>query len=124
MTNGELPFDAPPPEKPKKKRRRSSTPHFDGSTYDPAFDYARLESQLWRVFGLMWDGEWRTLEQIAQATGGSEAGVSARLRDFRKPKFGGHTVNARRVGEPKSGLFEYQVIFNKREHDEPAKVGS
>jgi hypothetical protein len=40
---------------------------------------------------------------------GSEAGVSARLRDFRKSDFGGHVVNRRRRGECSLGVFEYQL---------------
>jgi len=41
--------------------------------------------------------------------GGSEAGISARLRDFRKIKFGGHKVYRRRRGEASKGLHEYRL---------------
>jgi hypothetical protein len=62
---------------------------------------------------LMRDGKWRTLREITEAIGGgSEAGVSARLRDFRKRSFGGHVVNRRRRGAGSAGVFEYQVIIN------------
>jgi hypothetical protein len=54
----------------------------------------------------MLDGQWRTLSQIVLHVGGSEAGVSARLRDLRKQKFGAYTVNGRRRS---GGLWEYQV---------------
>lgn len=83
-----------------------SGPTFDGATFEPAADGARLAGQLERVLALMRDGEWRTLAEIAAAVGGSEAGVSARLRDLRKPRFGRFWVDRdRRSG----GLFVYRV---------------
>lgn len=82
---------------------------FGGSTYLPYLDSARLSSQLERVKQLMNDGEWRTLPQIQAIVGGSEAGISARLRDLRKQKFGGLIVNRKRIGDPSKGLWVYQV---------------
>ena len=82
---------------------------FDGSTYEKRLDQKRLNSQAHRVFGYMRDGHWDNLRDIALAVGGSESGVSARLRDFRKPRFGGHTVERRRV---ECGLFEYRLVAN------------
>lgn len=92
--------------------------NFDGGTFDPELDGNRLRAQLWRVRRLMQDGEWRTLPEIRDATGDPTQSVSARLRDFRKEKFGGHTVNRRRRGEGRSGLFEYQLILNRSEVEE------
>lgn len=80
---------------------------FDGPTYSPALDRSRLNAQLRRVWELMRDGKWRTLGEITAVVGGSEAGVSARIRDFRKDRFGGHTVDRRRID---GGLYEYRVI--------------
>jgi hypothetical protein len=94
---------------------QSSTPsgqldlRFAGATYEPECDAERLGGQLARVRGLMRDGRWRTLREITEAVGGSEAGVSARLRDLRKAKFGGHAVERRRRGDPRCGLFEYSL---------------
>lgn len=83
---------------------------FDGITYRHEFDYERLGAQLRRVYLLMRDGHWRTLSEIAAHTGDrSEAAVSARLRDLRKAKFGGFTVEHRRRGAPKLGLWEYRL---------------
>lgn len=67
---------------------------FDG---DPGerFPSARLASQLTRVKALMSDGRARSLREIAEAVGGSEAGVSARLRDLRKQ---GYIVLRKREG--------------------------
>jgi len=91
-------------------------PAFGGSTFSPADDAERLEWQLNRVFQLMRDGEWRTFEEIRAVTGGSEAGISARLRDFRKtadeipPPYCGHRVDKRRRGDAAKGIWEYRVL--------------
>jgi len=83
---------------------------FDGITYDPKLDYQRLSGQLKRVFGVMCKGGWYTLGEIAAHTGdSSEAAISARLRDLRKPKFGGFIIERRRRGEARKGLWEYRL---------------
>lgn len=87
---------------------------FDGETYNKHIDGNRLTSQFDRVHGLMLDGQWRTLGEIAEAISyppydqASEAGVSARLRDLRKPRFGGYEVERRR--RHGAGLYEYRLI--------------
>jgi len=86
--------------------------HFDGSTYNHARDGARLGDQMLSVFQIMRDGEYRTLGQIAASTYSPESSVSARLRDLRKPRFGGHTVNRRYVG---NGLYQYQLLVSETE---------
>lgn len=86
------------------------TEPFDGDTFDPEHDGERLGTLLSAVFELMRDGQWRTLAEIREELGrGSEASLSARLRDFRKEKHGGHLVHRRRVGEPSDGLYQYQL---------------
>jgi len=65
----------------------SDPPSFDGVTFDYTQDFTRLIKSLDRVAHLMRDGTPRTLKQIAEAVGSSEAGVSARLRDLRKERF-------------------------------------
>jgi hypothetical protein len=82
-----------------------TTPRFDGVTVTLA-DTARLTGQLAKVEALMLDGQWRTLAQIAYLVEGSEAGVSARLRDLRKVRFGAYTVEHRHLGH---GLWVYRV---------------
>ena len=86
-------------------------PHFDGSTYNAGQDWHRLTKQLDRVRGYMLEhGGWRTLREISVATGHPEASVSARLRDLRKPKFGGYIMNSRRrINASRPGTWEYQV---------------
>lgn len=83
---------------------------FNGAAYKPALDDARLTGQIQRVFNLMRDGQWRTLEEIAVITGDPQASVSAQLRHLRKTRFGGHTVKKQSRGQREHGLFEYQLI--------------
>lgn len=78
----------------------------DGSTYDHDRDHARLAAQRKRVWDYMSNGQWRILASISAATGDPQASVSARLRDFRKPRFGGHRVDRRYVGH---GLWQYRL---------------
>ena len=85
---------------------------FDGFTYSPEADGKRLSTLLDRVRVLMVDGHWRTLTEIVQAVGGTEASVSARLRDLRKSRFGGWEVQKRRIG--RSGLYEYRVEIRSK----------
>jgi len=81
---------------------------FDGETFDPKLDGERLRTLLMRVHLLMHDGKWRTLRQVQAECAGSEAGISARLRDLRKAKWGAHTVERRRHPDA-DGLWLYRV---------------
>ena len=54
-----------------------------GQSYDANLDAARLGTLLERVRNSMLPGNWVTLRQLAEWCGGSEAGVSARLRELR-----------------------------------------
>jgi len=81
--------------------------HRDGETYEPRFDFDRLNRQARMVAEVMIVGQWRTLAEIAELTDQPEASVSARLRDLRKPRFGGSTVERRRKSK---GLFEYRLL--------------
>jgi len=80
-------------------------PDFDGNNYF-IDDKERLTRQCKRVFDLMKDGKWRTLEQISLINNDPLTSISARLRDLRKPKFGNFVVNKRLV---EKGLWEYQL---------------
>jgi hypothetical protein len=83
---------------------------FGGGTFDDKRDGDRLRAQLNRVYKFMHDGVWRTLEMISRETGDPEASVSARLRDFRKSKFGGHTVERQYIS---NGLWRYRLLVRK-----------
>jgi hypothetical protein len=81
---------------------------FDGPALEKQ-DTQRLGKQSKAVLDLMRDSQWRTLREIANNIGvHSDASVSARLRDFRKKRFGAYTVNRRKTEI--EGLFEYQVV--------------
>jgi hypothetical protein len=86
---------------------------FAGSTYVPEFDRERLNAQQGRVYDATSPGGWATLGEIQAfvwlQTGhrDPEASISARLRDLRKA---GCTVERRRRGDPRAGLWEYRVL--------------
>jgi hypothetical protein len=86
---------------------------FDGGTFDEAKDGNRLRKQLLAVWVVMYDKQWRTLKQLSKEVDAPEASVSARLRDFRKPKFGGHTVERLRVPNG-NGLHLYRLLTRGR----------
>lgn len=81
----------------------------DGSTYEAKADKGRLNQQLQKVFETMSDGVYRTLTEIEETTKFPQASISARLRDLRKPKFGGYVVERRLRGPRSKGLFEYRL---------------
>ncbi len=87
-------------------------PAFDGATFERGLDGDRLLTLLDDVLAVMRRGEWLTLAEIRAAVGrGSEAGISARLRDLRKQKFGGHVVERRRRATVPTtwGIWEYRL---------------
>jgi hypothetical protein len=84
---------------------------FGGDTFNEGRDGKRLRAQLYRVYKVMYDGTWRTLRMIALETNDPEPSISARLRDFRKNKFGGHRVERKYLHD---GLWEYRLLVRKR----------
>ncbi len=82
-------------------------PEFVGSTYDPERDHDRLAVQLNRVRSIMSDGRWYTLNVISMAAAAPMQSVSARIRDLRKPKHGGYTIERRYVVK---GVWEYRMV--------------
>lgn len=84
----------------------------DGDTYDRKADRWRLNKQHVRIYMVMRDADWYTLMYLSMQTGDPEASISARLRDFRKERFGGHVVERRRVTGA-DGWWEYRLIWNE-----------
>jgi biotin operon repressor len=84
-------------------------PPMDGVTFDPKQDGARLHRQLAAVKARMSDGKWHTLKELAEDVGASEASISARIRDLRKVKFGGYTVERQRLKDG-SGQHFYRLV--------------
>jgi hypothetical protein len=84
-------------------------PRFGGKTFDEARDGERLRGHLARVYRVMSDGQWRTLSMICElAKPGSEAGCSARIRDLRKPQFGGYLIESKPSGI--DGVWSYRMV--------------
>lgn len=79
---------------------------FDGATYDASRDEARLTGQLNAVRQILRDRQWHTLAELALRAGGSPAGVSARIRDLRKDKFGNHQIDREYVS---GGVWRYKL---------------
>lgn len=85
---------------------------FDGPDISAA-DTVRLAGLLLRVKDALADGQWHTLAELHGKCGGSEAGISARLRDLRKAKFGAHVIERERVNN--AGLWQYRMIVGGAE---------
>lgn len=88
---------------------------FFGGGYDEDLDRERLTTQIRKLINLMVDGSWRTLREISKTINAPEASVSAGLRMLRRKSMGAHTVDKRRKGDPKQGLWEYQLTWNANE---------
>lgn len=86
---------------------------FDGSDIKPERDNARLSGQIQRVYDVMSSGRYMTHAQIRLAIRGKfgvedkETSISAQVRNLRKPRFGGHTIQSRHI---KNGLYEYRIV--------------
>lgn len=74
------------------------TPTFDGATFQQWRDGQRLHRQLAIVLGIMRDGQPHTLAELAS--------VSARCRDLRKAKFGGHCIER---SSDANGVWQYRM---------------
>lgn len=77
-----------------------------GPSYVEGLDRDRLTGQLKTIRDYMLDGVWRSLPEIAEATGFPEASISADLRHLRKLRFGAYQVEKRRRTV---GTWEYSV---------------
>ena len=81
----------------------------DGAICDPAADGVRLNRQAQAVWNAMADGAWRSLADLSRLTGHPEASVSARMRDFRKVRFGRCEVQRQRHSDG-SGLYIHRLV--------------
>ena len=85
---------------------------FAGADYTPTADDLRLKGQLARIFDVMRDGQWRTLEELAEQAHAPAASASAQLRNLRKEPAGSHTIEKRSRGARNVGLYEYRLLVN------------
>jgi hypothetical protein len=85
----------------------NNRPNFNGADCNRIDDRRRLTGQILRIYNVMKDGCYRTLQQIENQTGDPQASISAQLRNLRKAKFGGYAVERMNLG---GGLFQYRLI--------------
>lgn len=79
---------------------------FDGATFNQERDGDRLAGQLGAVYEVLSDGRWHKATELERRVGSNWASINARIRDLRKPRFGGHKIARRNVG---GGLWEYRM---------------
>lgn len=83
-------------------------PQFDGETYDESKDFRRLNSQFEKVKAIMSDGKWWSPYELKALIGGSESGITARIRDLKKERFGAYKIDKRRRT---TGTWEYRICL-------------
>ena len=90
---------------------------FSGKTYNWQLDQYRLGTQMNNVWQYFKDGEWHyppeLEENVPHATGREDkhynwCSISARVRDFRKDRFGAHNVESKRVRD--GGSWKYRLV--------------
>lgn len=110
---------------PSKEDAGGGAVKFNGPDYDHRRDSERLGKQLERVRDLMSDRQWRSLAQIAEATGDPPSSVSAQLRHLRKQRFGSFVIEKLSRGR---GLYFYRMLppqaFTLREKTCPQCKGT
>jgi hypothetical protein len=97
------------------------TLHFKGAGAVTEKDELRLKSQYERIFNLMKDMVWRTLAEIAEATGSPEGSVMRQLNYMADPRFGGHEKDKVRPGPEGSGLWYYRIIPKGQKRPGPGR---
>ncbi len=80
--------------------------HFDGADVIHERDSPRLTTQLDVIRTKMMDGQWWNVDELRIATGYPSTSISAQIRNLRKPRMGGWTVERRHVGD---GLYEFRL---------------
>ena len=84
---------------------------FGGATYK-ARDSVKFGTQLWGVKQIMGDGNWRTIPELDKKLRligiyATHQGISARIRDLRKPEFGDRKIERREI---RPRLYEYRLL--------------
>ena len=85
-----------------------------GATFDPKQDGPRTSNQLRVVRDILSDGAWHPGPDIVAEASEilkqtcSDSSITARIRDLRKPRHGGHQIDRRRRHEG-GGLHEYRM---------------
>ena len=72
-------------------------------------DGERLEGQFERVWAIMRDGEYHTIQEVAVTTGDPAQSVARQIRYIRSKARGGHVLEREHRGR---GLYAFRVDFN------------
>lgn len=75
----------------------------------PEADLRRATSRIAACLGIMADGQWRTVVQLARAVGCKESTAGAALRNLRQKRYGGMVVDRRNAG---GRNFEFRVVLS------------
>ncbi len=67
----------------------------------------RAGTQRAKLFNFMSCGDFFTLEELTRGTGIQAQSIGARLRDFRKPQYGGHFVPKKMITP---GVWMYRLV--------------
>jgi hypothetical protein len=65
------------------------------------------QSQLQKVKQILELGAWVTLYELARLVEASECGVSSRIRDLRKYKYGGYIIVKRKINP---NTYQYRLV--------------
>jgi hypothetical protein len=90
---------------------------FSGPGYTPALDDRRLTAQIEIIRAVMLraraNNSWLSLREIEGITGYTTASISAQLRNLKKSPYLLELHKQRRWGDPRLGLWEYQIRERK-----------
>jgi hypothetical protein len=77
------------------------------STPARSADRKRLKSQRSGVWNILRDHRWHPLTIFKQKVKGSDSSITARIRDARKKKYGGHIIQCARDA---AGVYRYRLV--------------
>ena len=79
-------------------------------------DGERLEGQFERVWAIMRDGEYHTIQEVAAKTGDPAQSVARQMGHIRSKARGGHVLEREHWGQ---GLYAFRVNFGATRDQEP-----
>lgn len=77
-------------------------------------EHVALGRQLRRIFDYLSDGEFHSIDSIAECTGTKVTSADAQVRNLRKEKHGGFVVEYRRI----EGVAHYRLVMGGSGNDE------
>jgi len=83
-------------------------PVFHGDDYQKPRDHTRLKNQLETILDLLKKGSWYSLPQLSEMTGYMTSSISAQIRNARKERNGGYTIEKKYI---ENGLYLYRLVL-------------